>query len=157
MEELTGKDIGFNYFNGLADLPHFNSDNDKADMAPHPAVAYWRNQLKQADAVIICTPEYAMGVPGVLKNALDWIVSTGEFVGKPTSVISASPMPDGGDKANASLLLTLKMMDAVITEDAVLTIGFVKTKMDGNNVLTDENTLIRLKAVLNALVVLTSI
>jgi len=151
LEKLVSDTAGFTYFTGLADLPYFNPDDDKPGTPVHPAVANWRNQLKQADAVIICTPEYALGVPGVLKNALDWIVSTGEFVDKPVAVISASPMPDGGDKANASLAGTLGMMDARIPEQAILSIGFIKTKLDAGNHLTDELTLFELQKVLNAL------
>ena len=63
------------YYEGLNDLPHFNPEIDM-DIVMAP-VELWRSQLKAADAVLICTPEYAKGVPGVLKNALDWIVSSG--------------------------------------------------------------------------------
>ena len=63
-------------------------DNKKASGLAHPDAL--REQFKLADGVIICTPEYARGVPGVLKNALDWIVSSGEFENKSVAVISAS-------------------------------------------------------------------
>ena len=108
------------YYEGLNDLPHFNPEIDM-DIVMAP-VELWRSQLKAADAVLICTPEYAKGVPGVLKNALDWIVSSGEFMNKPVAVISASPTPWGGEYAHDSIVLTLTMMDAKIAEDATLTV-----------------------------------
>ncbi len=71
-------EVDFIISNIIGDLPHFNPDNDK-NKTPE-IVKTWREQIKKADGVIICTPEYAFGVPGVLKNALDWLVSSGEFV-----------------------------------------------------------------------------
>jgi chromate reductase, NAD(P)H dehydrogenase (quinone) len=76
-------------YSEMAQLPHFNPDLDLDDI--DAAVANWRRNLKKANGVLICTPEYAKGVPGSLKNALDWVVSSGEFVNKPVAVISASP------------------------------------------------------------------
>jgi chromate reductase, NAD(P)H dehydrogenase (quinone) len=92
----------------IANLPQFNPDLD-VDPAIE-SVQFWREQLRHADGVIFCTPEYAQGVPGSLKNALDWIVSSGEFMNKPTLIISASPGIDGGRYANESLGRTLGMM-----------------------------------------------
>jgi len=60
----------------IAALPHFNPDLDTAE--PPAAVRAFRERLGAAEGVIICSPEYAHGVPGALKNALDWIVSSGE-------------------------------------------------------------------------------
>ena len=137
---LAPENFRFTAYNGLGDLPHFNPDLDGDDDLPPAAVSGLRAQLKQADAVIICTPEYANGVPGVLKNALDWIVSSGEFMNKPTAVISASPNPLGGDKAHASLLLTLTMMTASIVEDGRLMVPFVRSKVSSEGVITDSST-----------------
>lgn len=134
----TWPDISFTIYEGLDKLPYFSPELDGEDAVPPATVADLRAQLKAADAVILCTPEYAFGVPGVLKNALDWIVSSGEFVDKPTAVISASPMMTGGDKANASLVQTLKVMTATITGDRVLTIPTVRTKIDVNGNIIDE-------------------
>ncbi|MDQ4141691.1 MAG: NAD(P)H-dependent oxidoreductase, partial [Bacteroidota bacterium] len=92
----------YTIYNGLDDLPHFSPERD-IEPAPE-AVQKLRSSLKAADAVLICTPEYAHGMPGSLKNALDWTVSSGEFVGKPVAVLSASPSMLGGDKAHAGLV-----------------------------------------------------
>lgn len=141
----------FTEYSGLGDLPHFNPDLDGDDNLPPAAVSDLRSQLKQADAVIICTPEYANGVPGVLKNALDWIVSSGEFMNKPTAVISASPNPLGGDKAHASLVLTLSMMSAKVIEGGKLLVPFVRSKVSNEGVITDPLTVEACKLLLQAL------
>jgi chromate reductase, NAD(P)H dehydrogenase (quinone) len=149
LTEFAGDDIAIEIYNGIGNLPHFNPEIDQDhDLAP---VKDWRDHLKEADAVIICTPEYAHGVPGVLKNALDWIVSSGEFMQKPTAVISASPSPDGGDKANASLVQTLKMMLAKIPDAAILCIPAVSAKLDGQGNIVDVETEQSLRSLLKAL------
>src|SRR6185503_12586186 len=75
-------------YDSIADLPHFDPDRSN-DNVPGIVTAF-REALAQAAGVIICTPEYAHGVPGTLKNALDWTVSTADFSGKPTVLITAS-------------------------------------------------------------------
>jgi NAD(P)H-dependent FMN reductase len=134
----------------LGDLPHFNPDLDQ-EHPPEP-VQDWRSRLNQCDAVLICTPEYAHGMPGVLKNALDWIVSSGEFMHKPTAVISASPSMDGGDKAQAALVQTLTVMMADIVEGATLLIPSVSAKLNRNGEITDPATAQALRSLLHALV-----
>ena len=61
-------------FDGIATLPHFNSDDDHEN--PPMIVAEFRSKVRQADGVLVCTPEYALGVPGTLRNAFDWTVSS---------------------------------------------------------------------------------
>jgi NAD(P)H-dependent FMN reductase len=81
-------------WDGLGDLPHFTPDDDGG--AP---VASLRDAVTRADALVIATPEYAGGMPGSLKNALDWLVGTGELYDKPVVVVSAAPSPDRGQRA----------------------------------------------------------
>ena len=88
MEGLFPDHVSFSVFENLAMMPHFNPEDDSGNDAVHD----FRKQLKRADAVIISTPEYAFGVPGVLKNALDWIVSSGELNEKGLQV--EPPKPD---------------------------------------------------------------
>src|SRR5689334_22187679 len=80
IEELTTK-FEIAALEDLTMLPHFNPDLDTEQ--PPESVSNFRTRLRTADGVLICTPEYDMGVPGTLKNALDWTVSSGEFSGKP--------------------------------------------------------------------------
>src|SRR5688572_25668300 len=75
----------FKLFERLTEIPPFDGSE------PDPsAVADFKHDIRQADAIVICTPEYAFGVPGVLKNALDWTVGTGDFMNKPVALITAS-------------------------------------------------------------------
>jgi len=86
--EISHDHVTINMFDGIGALPHFDPDHEAN---PPESVLEWRAQLQDAKAVIICSPEYAHGVPGVLKNALDWVVGTGEFMHKPVALINASP------------------------------------------------------------------
>src|SRR5438445_7359837 len=96
-------------YDGLASLPHFNPDDDEDGATPPPAVAELRTSLAAADGILISTPEYAHGLPGSLKNALDWLVSDGALVDKPVAILSASPT--GGQFAQASLVETLRTIN----------------------------------------------
>jgi NAD(P)H-dependent FMN reductase len=69
--------------------------------------------LEDADGILISSPEYAHGVPGSLKNALDWLVSDGALVDKPVALINASPV--GGEFARDSLVETLRTMNWRVT------------------------------------------
>ncbi len=134
----------------IGNLPHFNPELDR-DLALAP-VQSWRTQLKEADAVLFCTPEYAHGVPGVLKNALDWLVSSGEFMHKPTAVVSASPSIDGGEKANASLVQTLTVMMANLTTGSTLCVPAIAAKLNAQGKIVDPDLTISLQFLLNNLV-----
>lgn len=72
----------------LGDLPLFNPDIEATDPLP---VANLRTQILSADALLIASPEYAHGVTGVMKNALDWMVGCEAFVHKPVALLNASP------------------------------------------------------------------
>ena len=146
---LAPKGMMFTIYDGLADLPHFSPDLDGDD--PPASVHTLRGLLQVVDGVLICTPEYAFGVPGSLKNALDWTVSTGEFYRKPVAAISASPSPTGGDKAHASLLLTLTALGANVPEGGKLMISASGKKLDSNGEISDLETRQALRSVLDAL------
>jgi chromate reductase, NAD(P)H dehydrogenase (quinone) len=143
--------VEFRIYQGLASLPHFSPDLDGDEFQSHEAVREWREELRAVDAIVICTPEYARGVPGSLKNALDWVVSSGEFMNKPTAVISASPHPDGGATALQSLILTLKMMSADIPNEASLAVPFISKMIGPTGSLTDTNILSSLLNLVRAL------
>ncbi len=133
--DLTSETFTITVFEGLSDIPHFNTDLDNQN--PPEQVTSFRRQLREAAGIIICTPEYAMGVPGTLKNAIDWTVSSMEFSKKPLALITASL---SGEKAHASLLGTLLIIEARMTADTQLLIQFITTKVDGNGKITDNET-----------------
>jgi NAD(P)H-dependent FMN reductase len=85
----------------------------------------------------------------LFKNALDWTVSSGDFVDKPVGVITASTV---GDKAHASLLLTLSAISAKLSEETSLLIPFIRSKIDAEGNIKDDETATALQAVLHALI-----
>ena len=141
---LVAGEVDFIIYEGLGSLPHFDGSND-----PAPEVIEFRKLLGAADGVFICTPEYAFGVPGSLKNALDWTVSTGEFVNKPVALITAAT---GGDKAHASLKLTLTALSARVLEETTLLISFIRSKMNANSEVTDNETIQAIKNIMDTFI-----
>ncbi len=146
ISELYADELEVIIYKGLSDLPHFNPDND---LEPAPEmVTDFRKQLKAADGVLICTPEYAMGVPGALKNAIDWTVSSCEFSHKPVVLITASSM---GQKAHESLLGTLRIIEADVDETNLL-IPYAKTKISAEGKITDAATLEKIKNMMSVFI-----
>jgi chromate reductase len=121
-------------FDGLADLPAFNPDLDGEGAAPPPAVARWRAAIAGADAVVICSPEYAHGVPGSLKNALDWLVSGPDVPGLPVAVVNATTR---AQIAHASLIETLRTMSATIVEAASVRLPLAPGQRTAEAILAD--------------------
>jgi chromate reductase, NAD(P)H dehydrogenase (quinone) len=146
IRNLYADSVDVTTFDGLPDIPHFNPDLDNEN--PPTNVSDFRQQLKAADGILICTPEYAMGVPGTLKNAIDWTVSSMEFSHKPVALITAST---AGHKAHDSLMETLKVIEADIPDISQLVISHVRTKVQGNDI-TDSNTLNQVKSVVDSLI-----
>jgi len=141
---MTPPGVTFTTYTELAQIPPFDDNPDTP-----PAVARFRRQLQNADGIFICTPEYAFGVSGVLKNALDWTVSSGELVHKPLALVTAAT---GGEKAHAALLLTFTALSAAIPPGGDLVISYVKSKLDGNSGIKDPATATQLQQVIDALV-----
>ena len=133
-------------YRGLADLPPFNPDLDSD--RPFEAVAGLRAQLHACDAVLISSPEYAHGVPGVLKNALDWVVGSGEFVDKPVALINASAR---ATHAWASLVETLTVMSARVVEEASITVPLAGTTVNADGMVADVPTSTALSSAVAAL------
>lgn len=133
---LFSDEIEITIFEGLTEIPHFNPDLDTEN--PPATISGFRNQLRAAEGVLICTPEYAMGVPGTLKNAIDWTVSSCEFSHKPVALITASSI---GEKGHRSLMETLKIIECNIPDESQLLISYIKTKMNAEGQITDAATL----------------
>jgi chromate reductase len=140
---IIPSDCNYTIYNELALIPAFDPGLDTD--TPPAAVASLRQLLTQADGLIICTPEYAFGVPGSLKNMLDWLVSSSTIVDKPVALITASL---GGEHAHASLLLTLGALSANVVEGATLLIPFIRAKMDLEGKVKDQETVKNLQDLL---------
>ena len=111
-------------YGGLAALPPFNPDN--AFDAPE-AVRRFRQHLFACDAVVIASPEYAHSVPGVLKNALDWVIESGELIDKPVALISASARTR---YAWAALVEILTAMSARVIGEASIALSLQGRTLD---------------------------
>jgi len=129
--------VRFMFYERILDLPLFSPDLDGPDATIPATVTALRQQVQAADAILFATPEYAYGIPGSLKNALDWLVSAGSLYGKPTGALSASPTAQGGDKAHASLLLTLTALGAALVPAAAFTVPMVRTRLNASGEVLD--------------------
>lgn len=143
IEELSKEYFQLTIFQEIDKLPHFNPDINEETTADE--VNHFRQLLNDANGVIICTPEYAHGVPGSLKNVIDWTVSSCEFSHKPTMLITASTDGQYGHKA---LLETLKVIEAKDVDQLQLLISFARTKINDQYKITDEETLIAINALI---------
>ena len=131
----------------IGELPHFRPDLDEEGSTPPPAVAAFRARVAQADGILISCPEYAHGVPGAFKNALDWLVSSSELTGKPTALVMAGP--GGARQAWAALTPTLRVMGCNLVRESSLVVATRHFDDDGG--IRDEGIAAELRQALGAL------
>lgn len=117
---LASPPLEISIYEGLAGIPPFNPDLD-SEPGPEPVEAF-REALRRADAVVFSTPEYAHGIPGSLKNLLDWVVGSGELSEKPVALIHASAR---GEHAQAALREVLRTMNARLFNDLETTLALM--------------------------------
>lgn len=127
-------------FEDLDTMPHFNPDLDTEN--PPENVTSFRNKISQADGVIICTPEYVFSLPGSLKNALEWCVSTIIFSNKKTGLITASA---SGEMGHEQLLLIMKTLDAKFSDNTQLLIQGIRGKISEEGKIINKDTQIALQ------------
>jgi NAD(P)H-dependent FMN reductase len=133
----------------LGEVPPLDPDLDGRDGSAPEAVERLRAALRDADALLIASPEYAHSLPGTLKNALDWLVGSGELHGLPVALLSASTTMTGGLRAQMALLQTLLAHGAFVVVQ--YTLPGVTGKLDASGELTDERVRRRLRETLVAL------
>jgi NAD(P)H-dependent FMN reductase len=138
-------DVSVQVFDGIGALPLFNPDLDNA---PLPAVAAWRDALDAADAIIIASPEYAHGISGVLKNALDWAVSMPTFPGKPVALLNTSPRAYIAQDALREVLHT---MSARLVTEASAALPLQGSRLDLDGILASAELVAALRACAQAL------
>jgi chromate reductase, NAD(P)H dehydrogenase (quinone) len=126
---LFPADVIFDIYAQLEAIPAFNDSN----IIP-PVVNHFIELITNADGILFCIPEYAFGVPGALKNALDWTVSSTAFTDKPVALITAA---SSGDKAHAALSLTLSALGTKMPAGSSLLIPFIRTKINAEGKITD--------------------
>jgi NAD(P)H-dependent FMN reductase len=136
LAQLAPAGVEIEIYDRLGEIPIFSPDLD-VEPAP-PSVADFRARLRAADAVVLCTPEYAFGMPGLLKNALDWLVSSGETYEKPVAALSCAPNHGGGANALAWLRQTLGAVQATVPDAASFAIPFVRKRVVDGAVVDPE-------------------
>lgn len=119
---------------GLAQLPPFNPDADHEPL--DPLVADLRRRIAEADAVLLCTPEYAGALPGTFKNLLDWTVGGSELYEKPVAWINVAA-EGRGEHAHASLRLVLGYLNAAVIEDACRRVPVPRAAIDDDGLVAD--------------------
>jgi chromate reductase len=129
---LAPSNVQIELYTELGSLPLFNPDLDGKEPEP---VRKFQAALAAADGILICSPEYAHGVSGAMKNALDWLVSDVNLVGKPVALINASPR---ATYAQEALLETLRTMSWNVVADASRTVPVPRPGLSVDEILADE-------------------
>ncbi len=152
---LAPAGVAVETYEGMGRLPHFNPDDDPVDGVGLDAeVAALRAALGEADALLLCTPEYAGALPGSFKNLLDWSVGGGQMSGKPIAWINVSgaAAPSGGADAHDSLRKVLGYVDADIVEDAVLRLPLSRDDVGEDGLITPDDKRAAIVSAVEALV-----
>jgi NAD(P)H-dependent FMN reductase len=139
-------------FESILDLPHFNPDLDGEDRDPEDrpdGVLRLRRELTISDAMLISTPEYAHGLPGSLKNALDWLVSSPVVIGKPVALIYGSS--GEANHAQEQLKEILTTMSSHVVPESIIAVQGVRSKVDETGSVIDPKLALQMQNALNAL------
>ena len=129
ISKLSHNQFDIELFSQIDQLSHFNPDLDNENVPD--LIAEFRSQIDKANGVIICTPEYVFSLPGALKNALEWTVSTTVFSDKPVALITASGL---GDKASEQLALIMNTLGARFDQQTQLLIQSARSKVNAETI-----------------------
>jgi NAD(P)H-dependent FMN reductase len=137
---VAGHDIATVLLGGIGELPLFNPDADREGVPPDPRVAAMRSAIAAADAVLICTPEYAGALPAAMKNVLEWTIGDAGTYGKPVAWINAAgpAAPSGAADAHESLAKVLRYAGAEIVADACVRVPVTREMVDDDGLIADE-------------------
>ncbi|MBV8474169.1 MAG: NAD(P)H-dependent oxidoreductase [Hyphomicrobiales bacterium] len=130
---VAPEDVEVIVYRDLGRLPAFNPDEDEEGRLP-PEVEALRTLVRQSDGVAIAAPEYAHGVPGALKNALDWLVASDAVPGKPFVLLNAAPR---AFHAQSALRETLATMSARLVPEAFVTLPLAGRAIDARQIIGD--------------------
>ena len=133
---LAPKGLEITVYAGLGDLPLFNPDIEGPDFdQPAPSqIREFRSLLLASDGILIASPEYAHGVTGALKNAIDWVVGSGELVEKPVALLNGSAQ---ATHAQSSLREILSVANARIIDDACRRVPLNRHEIDATDIVSD--------------------
>jgi NAD(P)H-dependent FMN reductase len=140
VRDIAPPDVDAVLFDGILGLPHFNPDDDAEGAQVPGAVAQMRAEMHAADALLICTPEYAGAMPAVLKNLLEWTIGDASTYRKPVAWINASSpaAPTGGADAHESLEKVLRYAHAEIVSDACIRLELTRGQIGASGLVDDE-------------------
>ncbi len=136
----------------IGDLPLYNQDVETAGIPP--VVRRLKDQIKAADAILFASPEYNYSMPGVLKNAIDWVSrppADNPFNGKPCAILSASTGMLGGARAQYHLRQSCVFLNLLPMNKPEVMIARALEKFDANGKLTDDVTRKVLKSFMQSL------
>ena len=136
-------------YGGLRGIPAFDPDDDDGVEALPAAVEELRTSVRASDGLVIAMPEYAHGVPGAFKNALDWLVSSDAFPGKPVALINAAPR---AFHAQSALRETLATMSARLIPDAFVSVPLTGKTVAAEDIAANPRFAAALRAALDAFV-----
>jgi chromate reductase len=153
VQAIAPSEISATLYEGMDRLPHFNPDADREGDSVHPEVARLRELLHPADAVIICTPEYAGALPGVLKNLLEWTVGDASTYQKLVAWINVAGLaaPTGAADAHESLRKVLGYVHARVIEPACLRLPLTRESIGSDGLLSSSEDRKQLIAMLSTL------
>jgi len=149
-EAPVGVDIDI--YDGLADIPPYDADND-TECGPAP-VRELRELIAEADGLVFATPEYNSSIPGVLKNAIDWVSrprATTPLAGKPAAVMGATTGRFGAVWAQAELRKVLGSTGARVVDDEA-SLSLADDAFDSDGALRDDQTLESIRSLTAAIV-----
>lgn len=136
----------------LGNIPFYSGDLEEEGI-PESVVAF-KNKLKEADAILISTPEYNFSIPAILKNALDWASRGPELPldSKPAAIMSASPSMLGGARVQYQLRQVCVCLNMDPLNKPEVFINYANNKFDENGNLNDDETKNKIKSLIEALI-----
>jgi NAD(P)H-dependent FMN reductase len=141
-------ELSLKIYDGIDKLPHFIPGI--ADEFLPETVVNLQNQIRLADALLFCTPEYVFSLPGSLKNAIEWNVSTTLLSKKPTGIIVAAA---SGEKALESLIHILTTLECDIPSESKVLIQGIKGKVDEQKGIIDQKAIADIDALVKGLLI----
>ena len=137
---VAPEDVEAVLYTGIGELPLFNPDDDREGAPSHERVAAMRAAVASADAVLVCTPEYAGALPAALKNLLEWTIGDAGTYAKPIAWINAAgpAAPSGAADAHDSLRKVLGYAGAEIVESACLRAPVTREMVGADGLVHDD-------------------
>lgn len=139
----------------IYDIDGFPGYNQDLDGEPPSKVAEFKQKIREADAILICSPEYNYSIPGVLKNAIDWAsrpYGDSAWDGKPAAIMGCSPGAMGTARMQYHLRQVMVFLNMFPLNKPEVMINNCASKFDDEGNLTDEKTREHLKKTLHALI-----